>query len=92
MNPLDLANFAISNHGLRNSGGIERYAMTLVRGFHERGMKPVFIAKAFQGGETAEVIGTLKRHFASVKTLKPKASRSDSSELYLVATGFKGRA
>jgi 23S rRNA (uridine2552-2'-O)-methyltransferase len=56
-------------------------------------LKPggVFIAKAFQGGETAEVIGTLKRHFASVKTVKPKASRSDSSELYLVATGFKGR-
>jgi 23S rRNA (uridine2552-2'-O)-methyltransferase len=56
-------------------------------------LKPggVFIAKAFQGGETADVIATLKRHFASVKTVKPKASRSDSSELYLVATGFKGR-
>src|ERR1700712_1488478 len=40
-------NFAVSNHGLRNSGGIERYAMTLVRGFHERGVKPTFIAKAF---------------------------------------------
>jgi len=56
-------------------------------------LKPggVFIAKAFQGGETAEVIGILKRHFADVKTVKPKASRTDSSELYLVATGFKGR-
>jgi glycosyltransferase involved in cell wall biosynthesis len=40
-------NFAISNHGLRNSGGIERYAMTLVRGFHARGVRPTFIAKAF---------------------------------------------
>ena len=50
-----------------------------------------FIAKAFQGGETAEVIATLKQHFDSVKTVKPKASRSDSSELYLVATGLKGR-
>ena len=37
------------------------------------------------------MIGTLKQHFTSVKTVKPKASRSDSSELYLVATGFKGR-
>jgi 23S rRNA (uridine2552-2'-O)-methyltransferase len=56
-------------------------------------LKPggAFVAKAFQGGETADVIATLKRHFASVKTVKPKASRSDSSELYLVATGFKGR-
>jgi 23S rRNA (uridine2552-2'-O)-methyltransferase len=35
------------------------------------------------------VIGQLKRRFAEVKTVKPKASRSDSSELYLVATGLK---
>ncbi|HEY3694751.1 RlmE family RNA methyltransferase [Phenylobacterium sp.] len=56
-------------------------------------LKPggAFVAKAFQGGETAEVIALLKRHFASVKTVKPKASRAESSELYLVATGFKGR-
>lgn len=56
-------------------------------------LKPggVFIAKAFQGGETHEVIGLLKRNFADVKNFKPKASRADSSELYLVATGFKGR-
>ena len=38
---------AISNHGLRNSGGIERYALTLVRGLHERGIRPVFAAKVF---------------------------------------------
>jgi glycosyltransferase involved in cell wall biosynthesis len=38
---------AISNHGLRNSGGIERYALTLVRGMHERGLRPFFIAKSF---------------------------------------------
>lgn len=56
-------------------------------------LKPggVFIAKAFQGGETHEVIGLLKRNFTDVKNFKPKASRADSSELYLVATGFKGR-
>ncbi len=54
-------------------------------------LKPggVFVAKAFQGGETAQVIALLKRHFADVKTVKPKASRADSSELYLVATGFR---
>lgn len=38
---------AISNHGLRASGGIERYALTLVRGLHAAGVKPVVIAKAF---------------------------------------------
>lgn len=56
-------------------------------------LKPggTFVAKAFHGGETASIIGILKRHFAEVRNVKPKASRSDSSELYLVATGFKGR-
>lgn len=38
---------AISNHGLRNSGGIERYALTVVRGLHEQGVRPTVIAKAF---------------------------------------------
>ena len=38
---------AISNHGLRNSGGIERYAMTLVRGLHALGIRPTLIAKSF---------------------------------------------
>ncbi len=38
---------AISNHGLRHSGGIERYAMTLVRGLHARGIRPTLIAKTF---------------------------------------------
>lgn len=56
-------------------------------------LKPggAFVAKAFQGGETAEVIGRLKQNFAEVRNVKPKASRADSSEVYLVATGFKGR-
>ncbi|MFI4933421.1 MAG: RlmE family RNA methyltransferase [Caulobacterales bacterium] len=49
-----------------------------------------FIAKAFQGGETASVIAELKRRFTQVKTIKPKASRSESSELYLAALGFRG--
>jgi 23S rRNA (uridine2552-2'-O)-methyltransferase len=56
-------------------------------------LKPggTFVAKAFQGGETSAVIGRLKQHFAEVRNIKPKASRTDSSELYLAATGFKGR-
>jgi len=51
-----------------------------------------FVAKAFQGGETAALMGELKRHFAEVRNVKPKASRAESSEIYLVAIGFKGRA
>jgi 23S rRNA (uridine2552-2'-O)-methyltransferase len=55
-------------------------------------LKPggAFVAKAFQGGETAALIVELKRHFAEVRNLKPKASRADSSEVYIAATGFKG--
>ena len=61
--------------------------------FAERTLKPggAFVAKAFQGGETAGVIAELKRCFAEVRTVKPKASRAESSEVYLVATGFRGR-
>lgn len=57
-------------------------------------LKPggAFVAKAFQGGELDDVLRQLKSHFKMVKHLKPKASRQDSSEVFLVATGFKGRA
>ncbi len=49
-----------------------------------------FVAKAFQGGETQSVLKLLKSRFTDVRHVKPKASRADSSEVYLVATGFKG--
>jgi 23S rRNA (uridine2552-2'-O)-methyltransferase len=49
-----------------------------------------FVAKAFQGGETAGIIKDLKKHFDRVQHVKPKASRTDSSEVFLVATGFRG--
>jgi len=56
-------------------------------------LKPggTFVAKAFQGGGTDQLIAGLKRQFADVRNMKPKASRQDSSEVFLVATGFKGR-
>ena len=38
-----------------------------------------------------EVLALLKRSFASVKHIKPAASRAGSSETYVLATGFKGR-
>jgi 23S rRNA (uridine2552-2'-O)-methyltransferase len=61
--------------------------------FAEASLAPggAFVAKAFQGGETAGVIARLRRSFADVRTLKPKASRAESSEVYLAATGFRGR-
>jgi 23S rRNA (uridine2552-2'-O)-methyltransferase len=49
-----------------------------------------FVAKVFQGGSEAGMLTMLKRHFVAVKHAKPPASRKDSSELYVVAMGFRG--
>src|SRR6185369_283090 len=49
-----------------------------------------FLAKVLQGGAEGELLAMLKRDFTTVKHIKPPASRSDSAELYLLATGFRG--
>ena len=48
-----------------------------------------FLCKLFQGGETGELIARLKRDYSVVRHVKPQASRADSSELYVLATGFR---
>jgi 23S rRNA (uridine2552-2'-O)-methyltransferase len=48
-----------------------------------------FLAKVIQGGTEAALLATLKRDFTAVKHVKPAASRSDSAELYVLATGFR---
>jgi len=54
-------------------------------------LKPggIFVGKVFQGGAAGELLVRLKKDFASVRHVKPPASRSQSVELYLVATGFR---
>jgi 23S rRNA (uridine2552-2'-O)-methyltransferase len=49
-----------------------------------------FLAKTFQSGADAELMAQLKRDFASVRHVKPSASRQDSSERYVLATGSRG--
>jgi len=49
-----------------------------------------FLCKVLQGGTEPALLAELKRDFASVKHVKPPASRSDSAELYLLAQGFRG--
>ncbi|HEX2725659.1 MAG TPA: RlmE family RNA methyltransferase [Beijerinckiaceae bacterium] len=51
-----------------------------------------FLAKVLQGGSEGALLADLKRDFATVRHVKPAASRSDSAELYVLATGFRGRA
>lgn len=50
------------------------------------------ICKVFQGGTEKELLSQIKKQYTSVKHIKPKASRKESAELYVVATGFKGTA
>jgi 23S rRNA (uridine2552-2'-O)-methyltransferase len=55
-------------------------------------LKPggTFLAKTFQSGADAELMVQLKRDFASIRHVKPAASRQDSSERYVLAMGFRG--
>ena len=50
-----------------------------------------FVAKVFQGGSERDLLAPMKRMFTTVRHAKPPASRKGSSELYVVATGFRGR-
>jgi 23S rRNA (uridine2552-2'-O)-methyltransferase len=51
-----------------------------------------FLCKVLQGGTERELLDTMKRTFATVRHVKPKASRADSAELYVLATGFRGNS
>lgn len=55
-------------------------------------LKPegVFIAKVLQGGTQDSLLKEMKKSFSVVKHIKPPASRKESAEQYVVATGFKG--
>jgi len=50
-----------------------------------------FVAKVLAGGAEGGLQAELKKRFAQVANVKPPASRADSSEKYVVATGFRGR-
>ena len=48
-----------------------------------------FVAKVFQGGTEQDLLAEMKKRFGSVKHAKPPASRAESSEIYVVAQGFR---
>jgi 23S rRNA (uridine2552-2'-O)-methyltransferase len=52
----------------------------------------VFLCKVLQGGASRELVARLNRSFAKVRHVKPKASRAESAEMYVLATGFRGAA
>lgn len=51
-----------------------------------------FVCKVWQGGAEHALLAQIKQRFREVKHAKPKASRADSAETYLVATGFRSAA
>lgn len=55
-------------------------------------LKPegVYVAKVLQGGTQNTLLAEMKKHFKTIKHIKPPASRKESAEQYLVAMGFKG--
>jgi 23S rRNA (uridine2552-2'-O)-methyltransferase len=60
--------------------------------FAEQVLAPggVFVAKVLRGGTERTLLDRLKRGFEKVRHIKPAASRSDSAEIFVVATGFRG--
>jgi 23S rRNA (uridine2552-2'-O)-methyltransferase len=88
-----LSDMAANATGHRATDHLKIMALVeLAAEFAREVLKPggTFLAKVIQGGTEATLLAQLKRDFASVKHVKPPASRPDSAELYLLATGFRG--
>jgi 23S rRNA (uridine2552-2'-O)-methyltransferase len=55
-------------------------------------LKPggAFLCKVLRGGTENDLLADMKRDFATVRHLKPEASRADSAELFVLAAGYRG--
>ena len=60
--------------------------------FAKEVLKPggTYLAKVLRGGTEGEMLKMMKKDFASVRHVKPMASRDDSAELFVLAMGFRG--
>lgn len=90
---LVLSDMAANATGHRRTDHLKIVALVeAAADFAREVLKPggAFLAKVIQGGTENQLLASLKRDFASVKHVKPQASRSDSAELYVLATGFRG--
>jgi 23S rRNA (uridine2552-2'-O)-methyltransferase len=88
-----LSDMAANATGHRRTDHLKIMALAeAAAAFAREVLKPggAFLAKVLQGGTEATLLADLKRDFASVRHVKPAASRTDSAELYVLATGFRG--
>ncbi len=89
-----LSDMAASTTGHRATDHIRTIAlMEAAFEIAERTLRPggAFVGKVFQGGATGELLPRIKKVFRDVKHVKPRASRAESVELYLVALGYRGQ-
>jgi 23S rRNA (uridine2552-2'-O)-methyltransferase len=82
-------------HATGHRGTDHLQIMALVEAAHDFArhvLKPggTFLAKVLRGGTEGELQKRLKHDFVTVRHVKPKSSRDDSAELYVLATGFRG--
>ena len=87
-----LSDMAANATGHRKTDHIKIIALAETAAMFARDvLKPggAFLCKVLQGGTEGELLADLKRDFATVKHIKPAASRSDSAELYVLAIGFR---
>jgi 23S rRNA (uridine2552-2'-O)-methyltransferase len=90
-----LSDMAANTTGHRKTDQLRIVGLVeIAAAFASEVLKPggAFLAKVFQSGADTELLAQLKRDFAAVKHVKPSASRQDSSERYVLATGFRGGA
>ncbi len=87
-----LSDMAPNTSGHRESDHLRIVALIeAAAAFAALSLRPggAFVTKSFQGGAEGELLRRLKADYAAVRHFKPKASRAESSEVYLVATGLK---
>jgi 23S rRNA (uridine2552-2'-O)-methyltransferase len=90
-----MSDMAANAIGHRQTDHLRIVALAELAGDFARGVlapRGFFIAKVLQGGSEATLLAALRKDFAQVRHVKPAASRSDSAELYVLATGFRGAA
>jgi 23S rRNA (uridine2552-2'-O)-methyltransferase len=90
-----LSDMAPSSSGHRNVDHLRSMALVEAAvAFAEEILAPqgALVAKVRQGGTEQPLLSAIKQAFAAVRHVKPRSSRPESAELYLVATGFRGTA